>query len=1012
MKKRNLPYVCKKTISTLLAITIFFGYPAFSSTVCAAETNNNRPELLSASRTTQASLQYESVKGGICVSGYTGNPEIVEIPGQIDGQTVISIGYGAFEDCKTLTQVIIPEGVTAIAGNAFDGCSSLMRVTIPSTITEFSVDFLKCTSLENFEVAAANESYASEDGVLFNKDKSTLLQCPCAKKGQYTIPATVKTIDFMAFRLSNLTEIVIPEGVTSVGNYAFSASSIESISLPDSLTKISSGMFSGCQNLKTIHIPKGVSKISSDVFSDCDNIESFTVSAENPYLTAIEGVIYNKAKTKVIQCPPKKEGSYTIPDTVTSIGAYAFAYCSELTEISLPSKLTAISDAAFMYCSGLTDVTIPANVGSIGDSAFSGCANIETVAFNKNTKSIDGYAFSGCKKLKSVTLPQNLTSIKMTAFQRCTALTNIEIGPANTNYTSNDGVLYNKDMTKLIICPNGKTDNLTLPEGITSLLPENNGALTFEILDGCQISSITLPSTYSGFSDSIYRFGGCAALEEVNISENHEKFRSVDGVVYDKNVEKLIMCPRGRKQPYQMPDTVTSINKYAFYNCKNLSDVTISKNVASINYNNFYGCTIDTVLIPEGVSKIAGYAFEGCTIKKLCIANSVTDISKTSYGYIYDYSDIADKKMENLPIICCEKGSYAYNDAKEKGFTIDLPVSIKIKDYQPDKKYDSLAVEQPKNSQLIINSAEYEEITFTWYRNSVAETNKLETAPVNTGTYILVISLGENEERKETSIQKTVKISKAGQPPTMPEADIQAGSASKKVKDVPLPKNWVWLSQDMEKPLQAGIKVTAKAEYSGSDKGNYEKETVEVSITRLSNPSEHNLKKGQTFTDKKSNAVYTVTKIGQKNGCVAYTKLKNKKAKSASIPGTVTINGVSYKVTSVSANAFSNNKKITGISIGSNVITIGNKAFYGCTSLRKVTIPVKVSKIGKQAFYGCRNLKTINIKTAKLTRKNIGSRAFQKTNTKITIKVPKRKLADYKKILRTKGISTKAKIKK
>lgn len=941
MKERSLRYLCKKILSAMLAITVLLAYTTFGSTaVYAAEAEGNNPDNLSGSKAAQGPFQYEAIKDGISISGYTGNAEIVEIPGQIDGQPVISIGYGAFIDCKTLTQVIIPEGVSAIASNAFDGCSNLMKVTIPSTITYISIDFSRCTNLESLEVAEENESYASEDGVLFNKDKSTLLLCPCAKKGHYTVPATVTEIDFMAFKLSSLTDVVIQEGATKIGNYAFSNSSIESISLPNSLTEIPSGMFNCCENLKTCHIPKGINKIGSDVFSECNNLESFSVSAENSTYAAVNGVLYNKAKTKIIQCPPKLTGSYTIPNTVTSISGYAFAYCSELTEISLPSRLTAINDAAFMYCSSLTSVTLPANVQSIGEAAFQGCANLETITFNKNTKSIDGYAFMGCKKLKSVTLPQNLTSIKMTAFYRCTDLTDIAIDSANTNYASMDGVLYNKEMTKLIICPNGKKDNLNLPEGITSLVPENSGILSFEILDGCQITSITLPSTYTDFSDSIYRFGGCSTLEEINISGNHEKFCSIDGVVYDKNVKKLIMCPQGRKQPYQMPDTVTDIYKYAFNNCKNLTDITISTNVASIKYNNFYGCTIDTVIIPEGVSKIEGYAFEGCTIKKLCIAKSVTEIGKTAYGYVYDYSDIADIKMENLPVICCEKDSLAYNDAKERGCTIDLPVSIKVKDYHPDKKYDGLAVELPKENQLIINSAEYDELTFTWYRDSVTEANKLETAPVNVGTYILVISIEGNAERKETSIQNTVIISK-----------------------------------------------------SDSTPGN-------------------NLKKGQTFTDKKTNAVYTVSKAGQKNGCVTYTKPKNAKAKSVSIPESVTINGATYKVTAISANAFANNKKITSLSIGSNVITIGNKAFYRCTSMKKITIPAKVSKIGKQAFYGCKNLKTINIKTAKLTRKNIGNQAFKKINSKVTIKAPKRKLSNYKKILREKGVSTKAKFKK
>lgn len=1012
MKEKEKGKVCKKVISVLSIIAILAGGIPFSSEVRAADSEDNGSAISSDSEASQNLFRYGTIEGGIRINGYTGDAEILEIPEQIDGEKVISIGYGAFENCKNIIQVVIPEGVSYIAANAFDGCSNLAKVTIPSSVTDISINFSGCYNLENLDVAEENEIYASEDGVLFNKEKSTLLLCPRGKKGQYTVPATVTKIDFMAFEYSDLTDIVIQEGLTTVENDVFFGSSIESISLPDSLTAISSGMFYDCDNLKTLYIPKGVSKIGSDAFGSCENIEFFSVSEDSTYFSAIEGVLFNKAKTKVVKCPPKMEGKYTLPSTVTSIDGYAFANCQKLTEISMPSKVTAIGDAAFMGCSNLIDVTIPENVSSIGEAAFSGCTNLAAITFNKNTKTIKANAFSDCEKLESVTLPQNLNSIKKNAFLGCTNLVSVEIASENTSYISIEGVLYNKEMTELVICPNGKKDNLNLPEGITSLVPENTGILASEILDGCQITSITLPSTYAGFSDSIYRFGGCTALEEINVSRDHEDFCSVDGVVYEKNMKKVVMCPQGRKREYKMPDTVEEIYKYAFYKCKNLTDVTISKNVSVISYNNFYQCVMDSVVIPEGVAKIEGYAFEGCTIKKLCIPKSVSAIDKTAYGFEYDMWDMVDKKLENQPVIGCEKDSFAYSDAITKGLTVELAVSILIKDYKPDKKYDGLAIENPGENHLTLNSVEYNELIFTWYRDSVVEVNKLKTMPVNAGTYILVISIEENAERKGVSVQRTVKIEKADQPSTMPASKIQTAFTSKTVKDVSLPKNWAWQSKDMEKPLNAGTEVTATAEYVGSDKGNYEKETVKVSITRLNDTSDSNLKKGQTFTDKKSKAVYTVTKAGKKNGCVTYTKLKNANAKSVTVPSVVTINGVTYKVTAIAANAFKSNKKITSISIGSNVMTIGNRAFYKCVSIKKVTIPAKVNKIGKQAFYGCKNLKTINIKTTKLTSRNVGSQAFKKINTKASIKVPKRKLTSYKKILRAKGVSTKAKIKK
>ncbi|MDE5779300.1 MAG: leucine-rich repeat protein [Lachnospiraceae bacterium] len=193
--------------------------------------------------------------------------------------------------------------------------------------------------------------------------------------------------------------------------------------------------------------------------------------------------------------------------------------------------------------------------------------------------------------------------------------------------------------------------------------------------------------------------------------------------------------------------------------------------------------------------------------------------------------------------------------------------------------------------------------------------------------------------------------------------------------------------------------------------------------------------KGEVISDAKSKAVYTVTQAGKTGGTVSYTKSADNKATSISVPNTVIVNGISYKVTSVAQNAFKNNKKLTkvtignnitaigsnafygckklkNVSMGTNVTTIGTKSFYKCTNLTKITIPAKVSRIGKQAFYGCKKLKTITIKTKKLTSKKVGSKAFKGIHSKATVKVPKSKLKIYKQMLKAKGIGSKVKVKK
>lgn len=193
-------------------------------------------------------------------------------------------------------------------------------------------------------------------------------------------------------------------------------------------------------------------------------------------------------------------------------------------------------------------------------------------------------------------------------------------------------------------------------------------------------------------------------------------------------------------------------------------------------------------------------------------------------------------------------------------------------------------------------------------------------------------------------------------------------------------------------------------------------------------------KKGTTLTDSLTQAKYKVIKLGTENAAVEYVKSTVTGA-SLTVPATVKIEGVIYKVTSVGANAFKNNSKLVKVKIGENVTTIGTGAFYGCSKLKsvtlgknvtsignkafykclrlaKITIPSKVKKIGKQAFYNCKRLKNITIKTSKLTRGRVGSKAFKGIHSKAVIKVPKKQLKAYKKILRARGIGKRVKVKK
>ena len=237
---------------------------------------------------------------------------------------VTGIGNEAFEGCTGLTSITIPEGVTSIGYYAFFNCTGLTSITIPEGVTSIgNYAFDGCKGLTSIEVAGNNPNYTTVDGVLFNKDKTTLLCHPAGKQGAYTIPESITSIDDGAFSgCTGLTTITIPEGVTSIGNYAFDGcKGLTSITIPENVTSIGDGAFSGCKGLTTI----------------------------------------------------------TIPESVTSIGDWAFYDCIGLTSIAIPKGVTSIDDGAFYDCTGLTSITIPEGVTSIDYFAFEGCYNLISV---------------------------------------------------------------------------------------------------------------------------------------------------------------------------------------------------------------------------------------------------------------------------------------------------------------------------------------------------------------------------------------------------------------------------------------------------------------------------------------------------------------------------------------------------------------------------------------------------------------------------------------------------------
>ena len=316
----------------------------------------------------------------------------ITIPSEIDGKPVTSIGDSAFEDCTGLTSITISNSVTSIGYKAFYDCTGLTSITIPNSVTSIGdLAFEDCTGLTSINVASDNNYYSSNNGVLFNKKKTALIR--------------------------------YPEGKSQT-----------SYTIPNSVTRIGYGAFRGCTGLTSITIPNSVTSIASWAFDGCTGLTSINVASGNNYYSDNNGVLFNKKKTELIRYPEgKSQTSYTIPDSVTSIGNWAFDGCTGITSITIPNSVTSIGAHAFDGCTGLTSITIPNSVTSIGYMAFYGCTGLTSIAIPNSVTSIGNWAFFECTGLTSITIPNSVTSIGDGAFNSCTGLTSITIPDSVTS---------------------------------------------------------------------------------------------------------------------------------------------------------------------------------------------------------------------------------------------------------------------------------------------------------------------------------------------------------------------------------------------------------------------------------------------------------------------------------------------------------------------------------------------------------------------------------------------------
>ena len=439
-------------------------------TYCSSLTSINLPEGL-------------TTLGPSCFSGCSSLTSIT-LPSSFTSLRYLD--NGCFSGCSSLTSVAIPEGLTSLGGSCFSNCTSLTSVTLPSTITALadfcfsnctsltsinipeglkslgSSCFYQCTSLTSItlpmglttigascfsdcggklliNVTDGNTKFSSIDGVLFDFNKSTLIQYAKDKiQSVYEVPKGVVTLGAGCFSgCSSLTSITLPSTVNTLKDNCFSGcSSLTSINLPPTLTSLPYQGFYGCSSLTSINLPKGPTAIPSSCFQNCSSLTSivipdgFTNISTSGFqnCTSLTSVSLPEGlKTLGQSCFKRCTSltSVTLPSSVDYLIDGCFSGCSSLTSIEIPEGVPYLQSNTFEDCSSLTSISLPSSINSLGKSCFSSCNSLTSINLPEGLTSLGEYCFQNCTSLTSVTLPSSITSIKMRCFASCNSLKSI-----------------------------------------------------------------------------------------------------------------------------------------------------------------------------------------------------------------------------------------------------------------------------------------------------------------------------------------------------------------------------------------------------------------------------------------------------------------------------------------------------------------------------------------------------------------------------------------------------------
>ena len=937
----------------------------------------------------------------------------------VDGDTkysVVAIGKFAFYKCSYLNSVNIPNSVTTIRDSAFCECSNLTSITIPNSVTTIGNSaFCWCSSLTSVDIPISVTAIGS----------CTFYEC--ISLTSVTIPDSLPALAPTAFyECIRLTSVTNPDSVTAIGDSAFSnCSSLTSVTIPNSVTSINTSAFADCTSLSSVILRNSITFISKDAFKNCSNLvkSAYPNTISNPFSTGIaiaynpnkaiieDGVIYESgSRLLFVPCDIKEE--YLIPETIKSIGEYAFAYCKGLTSVGLPNSASTIGEYAFKGCTGLSEVSLPASVSALGDYAFQDCSaltrfrmedgsqplslgttdgkshifanaplktlhvgrdmvwnyeatspfeameSLDEVTFGNSIGSLPDRCFRQCTNIKSVELPESLKSIGDNAFALCNHLTDIDL-PGGLTYIG-----------RYAFGECGGLTSITIPGSVTTI--EVN-AFAYTGLKEVRTGIYSLPDNIGLQNDILVTLLPDTDNRFVGISSNNlQHFKKIrackDSMMYGlvKASDKLIFSNTG----YQEADiALVALDQSSLTRCSDNTSVVlfdgkdITEAVLSDNGYEFR----PSLLHEENIFTVYG----GATGDRITM-----DITLKSPGTLFN--EIGLNNIDKVEVLSV-RGNINGTDV----MTINRMPALRVLDisranifagattYREDLKTKTDVV----GTQFFYNTS-LESVKLPASAKEIADdafANLKTLRTLKLGNHISKIGKGAfNGCQKLQDLNIPGSVNSIGANAftacvALSSLNIEDGESDLTLADLSFrtsPLKEVYWGRNLKynsakKPFEDCVSLSSV--------------TVGDNITALLDSEFKGCVNLKTVT-----------------GCMNVKAIGKEAFMNCSSLEGITLPG---ELATIEASVFNSCRSLTDIYLPDNITSIGNLAFRG-TALTEIRIPEKVRFIGESAFSGCGELKSVY--SYNLTPPEISSTTFDtQTESVAELKVIEEAMVHY-----------------